>query len=171
MHIPVIALVLLLPSTAFADCGDQRRTYMAQNDLGAATSLIACLEGELARVRQNADVSGGGSGDACPTFPIIPVSPRTPGNPVGSEKDVYAFLNYYRNVTGIDPVNWMAGAASALSPSDVTAIVAGSSGGQFCSNSMPTYKFDWDAGTYVDADNDLGIILFPEAKAAIGIDQ
>ena len=168
MRTLIFALTLFLPSTALADCGNERRIYMAQSDLGAASSLIACLEGELAKARQTTSVSGGDAGDTCPTFPIIPVSPKDPGNPVGSEQDVYAFLNYYRTVTGIDPIDWMAGAASALDTNDMTALIAGSSGSQFCNDTIPAYEFDWDAGTYVDTDNGMGIVLFPEARGTQG---
>jgi hypothetical protein len=168
MRVAFVVFTVLFPVEVIADCGDQRREYMAKNSLSAASSLIGCLEGELAKAKQSTIATQGSSGNECPPYPVIPVGPKTPGNPVGSEQEIYAFLNYYRALTGIDAASWMVGAASALNDNDATALIAGSSGSQFCSDHLPTYKFDWNAGQYIDAENDLGIVLFPRAGRAFG---
>jgi len=158
----------ILPIKALADCGDERREYMALSDFSAAGALIACLEGELAKARQTASTADGGGGDDCPTYPVIPVSPSTPGNPVGAEQEIYAFLNYYRSLTELDAENWMVGAASALDADDATALVTGRAGTSFCAEGLTTYDFDWDAGQFYDAENDFGILIYPELKGVFG---
>jgi hypothetical protein len=161
---------MLLSGQASADCGNQRLVYMAQNDLESAQDLIACLEHEVAKASQSSPTSAAvvaGKND-CPAFPIIPVSPKTPGNPVGSEQEIYAFLRYYHELTGLDSASWMTGAASALDDNDATALVAGNSKDQFCSTTLPVYDFDWSTGSYSQSDNGLGIILFPEVDKAFG---
>lgn len=164
MRYMIMLLPILFPFPSFAGCGDERREFMTQNDMSAASSLIACLEGELAEAKQAAVASPLTSSEECPPFPVIPVGPSTPGNPQGSEAEIYAFLKYYRAVTNIDDVNWMAGAASALNSNDAAALVSGTSGSQFCSGSLPTYELDWNTGQYIDAGNGLGVILYPEAR-------
>lgn len=162
-------VVSVLPNIVFADCGDERRDFMALNNLSAAGALIACLEGELTQAKQATfAASGGGAGENCPTYPVIPVSPRTPGNPVGAEQEIYAFLNYYRSLTDLDAEYWMVGAASALDTEDATALVTGRIGTSFCADGLATYDFDWDAGQYFDAENDFGILIYPELKGAFG---
>jgi hypothetical protein len=163
------AAMSVLPISVLADCGDERRDYMALDNTSAAGALIACLEGELAKARQTASAASGGEAESnCPSFPVIPVSPKTPGNPMGAEQEIYAFLNYYRSLTDLDAENWMVGAASALDTEDSTALVTGRTGTSFCANGLATYDFDWDAGQYLDAENDFGILIYPELKGAFG---
>jgi len=161
-------MLSLYSSSALADCGQERLNYMSQDDPSSAKALIACLETELAHAQQVTAASGGSAGGNCPTVPIIPVSPRSPGNPVGSEEQIYAFMTYYRSLSELDAARWMIGAASALGQDDAAALVVGRSSLEFCSDGLTTYDFDWDAGQYFDAENDFGILIFPEIKGAFG---
>lgn len=148
-------VLLLLPFSAVADCEGEKISYMTQRNLQSANNLIACLETALIRTKiQTAD-------NDCPSIPTIPISEPKPGNPVGAE-GYYAYLQYYYNITGLSPIDWMRGASAAIQGTADIALSFESTSERLCKYSVPLEKFQWRKGKFVTSGNYMNVWIVPK---------
>lgn len=159
-HLLGIAL-LLIPYSAIADCGAERTSYMVKHDLTSANSLIVCLEHEL--LGQKSMIAHGIAPDPnteCPTFPITPIKPPTPGNPSGAEL-LLAQLQYYFKISGLSPTEWVHGAALAAQNSSELPLTLGNDPKQLYKYNVPMEQFDCKSREFMSPGNRMNIQIRP----------
>lgn len=149
--------LLFLPFSSMAGCGEKRQSYMASPSLASANELINCLEIESVAAGMQDECAH------CPSIPIVPVQGPKPGNPVGAEK-YYAYLQYYFNVTGLSPIQWMQATSAAVQDSGDIAIALGNLEKQHCTYGVPLRQFDWENSTFIESGNEMNVWLIPKVN-------